>query len=92
MAHGAKPRPKVLSEGGWGNSIEESSQTGKKLLGGLGESAGAFIGSYAGGVNGIIEAIAGDKFQFVCPECGAKWSTDDESDDESKLMVLRARL
>ena len=77
---------------GWGNSIEESSQTGKKLLGGLGETAGAFIGSYAGSVNGIIEAIAGDKFQFVCPECGAKWSTDDESDDESKLMAFEGEV
>ena len=70
---------------GWSNSIEESSQTGKKLLGGLGENAGTLIGAYAGGFNGLIEAVAGDKFQFVCPECGAKWSTNDESDDESNL-------
>ena len=77
---------------GWGDSVEETSETGRKLLGGLGETAGAVIGSYAGGVNGIIEAVAGDKFQFVCPECGAKWSTDDESDDESELMAFEGEV
>lgn len=70
---------------GWGNSIVDASETGGKYLGGLGEFAGAAIGTYTGAINGVIEAVAGDKFQFECPRCGAKWSTDEESDDESNL-------
>ena len=70
---------------GWGNSIVDASETGGKYLGGLGEFAGAAIGTYTGAINGVFEAVAGDKFQFECPRCGAKWSTDEESDDESNL-------
>lgn len=70
---------------GWGNSIVDATETGGKYLGGLGEFAGAAIGTYTGAINGVFEAVAGDKFQFECPRCGAKWSTDEESDDESNL-------
>lgn len=70
---------------GWGDSIVNASEQGGKYLGGLGEFAGAAIGTYTGAINGAINAVAGDKFQFECSKCGAKWSTDDESDDESNL-------
>lgn len=73
---------------GWGNTMEQTSEMGGKLLGGIGEFTGAAVGTYMGAANGLIEAIAGDKFQFVCPECGAKWSTDDEKDDQTPLFNL----
>ncbi len=73
---------------GWGNTLVQTSEVGGKLLGGFGEFTGAAVGTYMGAANGLIEAVAGDKFQFVCPECGAKWSTDDEEDDQTPLYNL----
>ncbi len=50
--------------------------------------AGGAIATYTGALGGVVEAIAGDKFQFECYRCGLKWSTDDENDDESNLLAF----
>ena len=77
---------------GWFNSVEKSSKVGEKLLGGIGGFAGSAVGTYTGIVNGAWQALVGDKFQFECPNCGAKWSTDDEIDDERELYNMECEV
>lgn len=74
---------------GWENAIETGMETGEKIGKDFGAIIGAGLGSPIGmTVGGGWEAVAGDKFQFECPKCGAKWSTDDENNDESELKAF----
>lgn len=74
---------------GWENSIETGMEAGEKIGKDFGAIIGASLGSPFGmTVGGGWEAVAGDKFQFECPKCGAKWSTDDENNDESELKAF----
>ncbi len=71
------------------NAAEIGGSIGEKIgIKEAGETVGAFIdgASYIGLARGVLRAIAGDKYQFVCPECNAKWSTDDENDNQESFF------
>ena len=58
---------------GWDNAIDSGVETGEKLGGIPGAIIGGGLSSPWGMTfGGGLEAITGDKFQFVCPSCGAK--------------------
>lgn len=44
-------------------------------------------------VKGTTDAVFGDKYHFECQNCGEKWSTDNELDDETeeyeKVLVIK---
>ena len=44
-------------------------------------------------VKGTADAVFGDKYHFECQNCGEKWSTDNELDDETeeyeKVLVIK---
>lgn len=83
---------------GWIGGIETASEVGgdigeslgfgnekiSNITRTLGEGVGAFVGGDTGIVNALKNAVAGDKFQFVCDNCNSKWSTDNEKDDEAR--------
>lgn len=77
----------VENAGDVGEIIGESLGFGNEKLsnvtGFLGAVGGGAVGGYTGMLNAVSNAIAGDKFQFKCDNCGSRWSTDDEDDDQS---------
>lgn len=38
------------------------------------------------------EALLGDRFHFICPECGAQWSTDTAEDDQTEEYMTDQRV
>ena len=57
-------------------------KTGEKVGAALG--GGAAGGSGLGFLNAAAESLFGDDYQFVCPNCGHEWSTDDPEDDQTE--------
>lgn len=53
----------------------------------VGGKVGDAIGSVAGIGGGIFAGTFGDKYQFLCPNCGEEWSTSDEAADETDLFT-----
>ena len=63
---------------------------GRRIFGKKGETVGAVVGGGAVGGSGLgfvnagIEFFLGDDYQFVCPNCGHKWSTNNPEDDQTE--------
>lgn len=86
---------------GWNNGVEDAVDVGgvigeslgfgnekvANVTGVIGVLGGGAVGGYTGVVRGLKNAVAGDKFQFECPDCHSKWSTDDEDDNEERLLL-----
>lgn len=70
----------------WIKTIKDQSSGladwGGKYFGDSGKIVGGVIGGYSGFVNGSLNAIAGEHYQFRCPRCNSEWSTNDDADDE----------
>ena len=66
--------------------IAKNSETGKKILGKPGEVLGGILGTGGGVLKAGYEALLGDRYKFVCPNCEHRWSTDSEFDDESENL------
>lgn len=58
---------------------------GDEHLGNFGKLLGKVWGGYSGTLSGIANAIVGDHYQFYCTRCGSKWSTNDDTKDETEL-------
>ncbi len=61
---------------------------GGKYLGNLGKFAGKVFGGVTGAPEGVFNAIAGDRYQFTCPNCKASWSTNTDEGDETNSFNL----
>lgn len=75
---------------GWVDGCVACGDVGSKIGEKVGyKNIGAFLGgafgSYISIFDGIDNAISGEHYQFECVSCGAKWSTDDENDDQTAL-------
>lgn len=80
------------------NCIKTGEDIGRKILGNTGEYIGGVVGEVAAAgtalpyLGGIINAITGSKYNFICPTCGYEWETDNPNDDQteyySKIIKL----
>lgn len=68
---GAKDIPDILGD------------LGEHVLGTPGKFVGKVWGSFGAPANGLMNAISGDRYQFVCPRCKSRWSTNDDTEDET---------
>ena len=60
---------------------------GKAALGKPGELLGKLAGTYYGGtINAAYNAVFGDEFRFVCPDCRWEWSAKIDYDKEKELL------
>lgn len=79
----------VLSRAGerYKNTVEACSTTGYDIGDTLGaEASGALLGGTLSGPitsNVATGETLGNKYQFECPNCGQKWETDNDADDQS---------
>lgn len=68
---------------GMGKSIDNvATALGGEDPGLLSTFLGGAIGTYTGAVRGAFKAVFGFKYEFVCPNCGFEWGTDDPADDQ----------
>ena len=58
-------------------------ELGDRFLGKPGKLVGKIWGGYSGACGGVFNAIVGDRYQFICPRCGCKWSTNDDTKDDT---------
>ncbi len=73
--------------GRFGQGGEKSMDKYASALGGedpglLSSFLGGALGTYPGMVRGAFKAVFGFKYEFVCPDCGYEWGTDDPADDQ----------
>lgn len=78
---------------GWAEGAAACGEVGKKVgdkvgLKNIGEFIGDYVGGYGGVLTGIDNALSGEKYQFQCVSCGAKWSTNNEEDDQTSEYEL----
>ena len=78
---------------GFLSAAESSGEIGAaigSLFGKKSEKTGAILGGAVAGGTGLAylnaagEALFGDNYHFICPECGHEWSTDDPEDDQTE--------
>lgn len=62
-------------------------EIGDKILSKPGKFVGKLFGDYCGIVHGFFNSITGDRYEFVCPYCGSKWGTNDDSNDETDMYL-----
>lgn len=71
---------------GWTSTVDRSYEVGESIGGvGGGFLSGVVLGGNLGVVAGAAEALFGNKYQFECPNCGFKWGTDREEDDQTQI-------
>lgn len=77
------------------DGIEGTVNVGEKIGGIFGKKGGKIGGTlasvtsgYVGLINAATESLFGDDYQFVCPTCGHKWSTDDPDADQTEEYNL----
>lgn len=80
---------------GLADGIVGTINVGEKIGGIFGKKGGkiggtlASLGSgYVGLINAAAESVFGDDYQFVCPNCGHEWSTNDPEDDQTEEYNL----
>lgn len=78
---------------GYADGVINCGEVGKKYgdkvgLKHIGEFLGDAVGSYGGILTGINNALSGERYQFQCASCGAKWSTNNEEDDQTSEYEL----
>ena len=68
------------------DSVDKLGEYGEKVAGEFGKRVGQIIGVYSAPEIGMLEAIAGYKYKFVC-KCGHTWGTNDANADETPLYA-----
>lgn len=72
---------------GFVKSFESCSEAGEKILGKPGKFLGQVFGSYGGVLKAGYDALLGNSYKFVCPNCEYEWSTDDISTDAGDKLI-----
>ena len=75
---------------GWNKSVENAAEFvgGESIIGNM---IGGAIGGYTGVIRGGLKSLFGDKYEFLCPNCGYEWGTDDADDDETEDYLREQR-
>ncbi len=76
---------------GMSDSVDKLGEYGKKVAGEFGKRVGQIIGVYSAPELGMLEAIAGYKYKFVC-KCGHTWGTNDDNAIESSLYACMHKI